>query len=115
MAVLTPIAPEHLMGFGSLNGVYDGELEILESPNLKTLVTVEGDIELDRRLTEWKGKVIRVGFSKSADFVISDLSVRDEKTFFKISGHEVILPTPAAFLALNASLAAAMATFGIPS
>lgn len=108
-AVLTPIAPEHLLGFGSLAGVYDGELEILKSPRLRTLVTVEGDSELDQRLKGWSGKVVRVGFSNSADVRISDLKVENGKTHFKIQGQAVILPTEASFLALNAGLAAAMA------
>lgn len=108
-AVLTPIAPEHLLGFGSLAGVYDGELEILLSPHLETLVTVEGDTELDRRLKKWNGKVVRVGFSQEADVVLSDLRVENGKTIFKIQGQPVILPTAASFLALNAGLAAAMA------
>jgi len=108
-AVLAPIAPEHLLGFGSLSGVYDGELEILLSPRLKTLVTVEGDAELDRRLKNWKGRVVRVGFSEKADVVISDVRIADGKTFFKIHEQSVILPTAASFLALNAGLAAAMA------
>ncbi len=108
-AVLTPIAPEHLLGFGSLAGVYDGELEILLSPRLKTIVTVAGDKELDRRLSGWSGKVIRVGFSKEADVVISDVCIENGKTLFRVQGQQVTLPTTASFLALNAGLAAAMA------
>ncbi|HRK61129.1 MAG TPA: UDP-N-acetylmuramoyl-tripeptide--D-alanyl-D-alanine ligase [Candidatus Omnitrophota bacterium] len=110
-ALLTPVAAEHLLGFGSLSGVYDGELEILQSPRLNTLVTVSGDPELDRRLSSsgWRGKIIRVGFSEAADIVLSGLRTENGKTFFEIQKQSVVLPTEASFLALNAGLAAAMA------
>lgn len=108
-AVLTPIAAEHLSGFGSLAGVYNGELEILASPRLKTLVTVHGDAELDLRLKSWRGKTVRVGFSPDADVVISDVRVEDGSLKLRIQDQAVTLPTPASFLALNAGLAAAMA------
>ena len=108
-AVLTPIAPEHLLGFGSLQGVYDGELEILLSPKLKILVTVDSDQELDRRLRAWNGKVTRVGFSEVADIRITDLHIENNQTHFKVQGRKIILPTPASFLAQNAALAIAMA------
>ncbi len=110
IGVLTPIAPEHLLGFGSLAGVYDGELELLLSPRIHTLITVEGDAELDRRIKNWKGQVIRVGFSESADIQISNLRVENNQTHFDILGQPITLQTPASFLAVNAGLAVATAT-----
>jgi len=109
IGVLTPIAPEHIQGFGSLAGVYDGELELLTSPRLQTLVTVDNDPELDARLKSKNVKVIRVGFSHSADIRITDLQIKNGFTHFQIRGHNFILPTPATFLALNAGLAVAVA------
>ncbi|WP_198003072.1 UDP-N-acetylmuramoyl-tripeptide--D-alanyl-D-alanine ligase [Dethiosulfovibrio peptidovorans] len=37
-AVITEIAPAHLEGLGSLEGVLDAKLEILESPNLRKVI-----------------------------------------------------------------------------
>ena len=109
LGLLTPIAPEHLLGFGSLAGVYDGELELLLSPRLKTLVTVDSDAELNRRLAGKNLKVIRVGLTGAADIQISNIRVENARTYLQIQGVEIILPTAAAFLALNAGLAVAMA------
>ncbi len=107
--ILVPIGPAHLAGFGSLENIYDAKLEILQAPGMKTLVTVDDDPALEKRLQKTKMKIIRVGFSEKADICISQLRLLDSGMEFKLNGHLIKIPMRAPFLAVNAALAAAMA------
>lgn len=107
--ILVPIGPAHLEGFGSLEKIYDAKLEILQAPHLKTLVTVEGDPLLEKRLKNSKVKIIRVGFSDQADVRIGKVQPTESGTAFELNGHPAQIPVKASFLAINAALAAALA------
>ncbi len=107
--ILVPLGPAHLAGFGSLENIYAAKTEILEAPNLKTLVTVDDDPALEKYLQKTRTKIIRVGFSEKADIRITHLRLTDTGMEFQLNEHAVQIPMRAPFLAVNAALAAAMA------
>ncbi|GAB6182518.1 UDP-N-acetylmuramoyl-tripeptide--D-alanyl-D-alanine ligase [Thermodesulfovibrio hydrogeniphilus] len=65
-AVITNIGYEHLEGFGSLEGVREGELEIL--PYVKTVFANGDDQFLLEGLKNWEGNLITFGLNEKCDF-----------------------------------------------
>ena len=111
-AILTPIGPAHLEGFGSLANVYLAKAEIVDflEPTAP-LVIPDEDSELQRvLLKKGRKKFITVGLSSKADYQISNVLVeRDIVTFLLNGKWKFSFPGQAAFLATNAALAIAMA------
>ncbi|MCX7987965.1 MAG: UDP-N-acetylmuramoyl-tripeptide--D-alanyl-D-alanine ligase [Thermodesulfovibrio sp.] len=75
-AVITNIGYEHIEGFGSLEGVRDGELEIL--PYVKTVFANGDDKFLMEGLKNWKGSVITFGLNRENDYYGSDIEFKNE-------------------------------------
>ncbi len=110
-AILTPIGPAHLAGFGSVSNIYQTKTEMVDHLGEKgTLVIPDHDLYLQDVLSKKKRKFIKVGISENADYRISQVEARDGHVVFKINDSEVFsFPGQAAFLSLNAGLAIAMA------
>ena len=70
MSVLTAVAPVHLEGFGSVEGVLREKIEITESP-LMTSIVFNNDNELLSDAFKYVVKSMGVGENKDSDFVIS--------------------------------------------
>jgi len=109
--ILTPIAPAHLEGFGSLEGVYEGKLELLDSlPADSSIVISDDDALLLRKVQRFKLKVILIGFSKKADFRISHVRWEKGRVWFRVNDSRTFcLAVAAPFFVLNATMAIAMA------
>jgi len=109
--ILTPIGPAHLEGFGSLENVYETKLELADSlPSGSPLVIPDHDERLQEKLRQRGREFITAGYSAKADYRLGDVTVRDGKVLFSINGKwRFSFPGQAAFLALNAGLAIAMA------
>lgn len=109
--ILTPIGPAHLAGFGTLENVYRTKLELADS--LKSndpLVVLEGDATLLEMIRQRGRKTITVGVAEGAEYRISDVKASGgEVSFLMNSRGPFVFPGQAAFLALNAGLAIAMA------
>lgn len=108
--ILTRIAPEHLEGFGSMDQVYQAEIELFESLKPGSPAVIRDDdpklFELIRGLPL---KIMRVGFSNQADYLVSDITVENGFIRFRVQGREFAFPGAASFLAVNAALAVATA------
>ncbi len=65
-ALITNIGYEHLEGFGSLEGVREGELEIL--PYVKTVFANGDDQFLIEGLRNWNGNLITFGLNNECNF-----------------------------------------------
>lgn len=94
-ALITNIGYEHLEGFGSLEGVREGELEIL--PYVDTLFVNGDDRFLLEGLRDFTGKIVTFGLSKECDFYAKN--IKFEKTFT-----EVTVSTGAREIKLKSSL-----------
>lgn len=105
--ILTCIAPAHLEGFGSMEGIYRAKLELAEClPLSATLVIPDGDLRLFDAASRLPLRVRRVGASSDADFRVSDIAVREGHVHFRApSGRTYRFPGLAPFHALNAAMA----------
>ena len=77
ISVITEVAPVHLEGFKTIDGVLSGKMEITCSGSLKTFI-YNADNHLLRSSAEEirnKCRVFSVGRSQTADYRIKDLSV----------------------------------------
>lgn len=114
-AILTCVAPVHLSGFGSLEGIYEAKLELLESlrPG-STAVIPDDDAVLFARAGRMDLHVVRVGQSSLADYRVSGVRSTGTHVHFKLNGREYAFPGTAKFLVRNAAMAIALAeTMGI--
>lgn len=109
-AMITRISPAHLSGFGSLEGIYEAKLEILESlPRGAIVVLPDEDRLLREQVKKYKVRVLTVGYSASADYRITDTAVANSSVSFRLNGRGFIFPGVGGFLAANAAMAVAMA------
>lgn len=75
-ALITNIGYEHIEGFGSLEGVREGELEVL--PYVGTLFVNGDDSFLMEGLREWKGRIITFGITNKCDYYASEITLKNE-------------------------------------
>lgn len=109
--ILTPIGPAHLEGFGSLENVYRTKLELADCLKLGDPLVVSGDDPKLLEMIRQKGrKAITVGYDEGVEYRISCVKAADGNVSFLMNGlWPFSFPGQAAFLALNAGLAIAMA------
>jgi len=109
--ILTPIGPAHLAGFGNLENVYRTKLELADSlKSGEPLVVLGDDAKLLEMIRQKGRKAVTVGYAENSDYQISDVkTVSGEVSFLLNRRGPFSFPGQAAFLALNAGLAMAMA------
>lgn len=108
--LLTRITPEHLEGFGSLENVYEGELELFEKlPRNAPVVIPDDDAVLLKKAARYPLKFMKSGLTPQADCKVSDISVSGSRVRFKVNDRSFSFPGIAAFLARNAAMAIALA------
>ncbi len=84
-ALITNIGYEHIEGFGSLEGVRDGELEIL--PFVNTVFANGDDIFLMEGLKNWNGNLLTFGVGRNCNFRAENIVLENEYVEFNmISG-----------------------------
>lgn len=113
VGVITDVAPVHLEGFGSLEGVYEAKLELAQSlaKSRGTLILPDGDPELIRRAKKWKLPILFFGRERTSDFRLTEAKTRDGWVEFEVNEHWLFrFPGHAVFQAENA-LAALAACF----
>lgn len=79
-AVITNIGYEHIEGFGSLEGVRDGELEILSY--VKTVFVNGDDKVLMEGLKNWQGNLITFGLNQGNDYYGSEIDFKNGEIEF---------------------------------
>ena len=108
--LLTRIAPEHLEGFGSMDNIYEGELELFHALRPGSAAVIpDDDPLLFQKMAGLNLRWVRVGKTPGADYQLSDVKTENEKVFFRVNGKFFSFPGVAAFLARNAAMAVAMA------
>ena len=109
--ILTPIGPAHLVGFGSLENVYDTKLELADFLKKDDpLVVPVSDARLLEKIGRKGRGVVTVGYSEQAEYRITDVKAEGGEVSFSVNGKwRFSFPGQASFLALNAGLAIAMA------
>ncbi|GAB5046518.1 UDP-N-acetylmuramoyl-tripeptide--D-alanyl-D-alanine ligase [Thermodesulfovibrio sp. TK110] len=112
-AVITNIGYEHLEGFGSLEGVRDGELEIL--PFVKTVFANGDDEFLMEGLKDFNGAVLTFGLSKECDYRAENINFYDDHVEFDFHAGLVSFPVKSSLMGMhnvyNITAAAGIATF----
>lgn len=81
-ALITNIGYEHLEGFGSLEGVREGELEIL--PFVNTVFANGDDHFLMEGLKNWNGSLLTFGTGRDCNFRAESIVLENEYTEFNI-------------------------------
>lgn len=108
--ILTQIAAEHLEGFGSLENVYEGEIELFHAMKPGSVAVIpDDDPVLDQKIQNLPLKFIRVGSSSKADYRLGNVKSASGWISFQLNGIEFSFPGLASFLARNASMALALA------
>ena len=109
-AIITCVAPVHLSGFGSLEGIYKEKLELFESllPD-STAVIPDDEVVLFARARGMGLRAVRVGQSPLADYRIANARVLDAWVHFTVNGRKYAFPGIAKFLVRNAAMAVALA------
>ncbi|MEN2995120.1 MAG: UDP-N-acetylmuramoyl-tripeptide--D-alanyl-D-alanine ligase [Thermodesulfovibrio sp.] len=79
-ALITNIGYEHIEGFGSIEGVREGELEIL--PYVRTIFVNGDDDFLIEGLKGYSGKIFTFGLSKQCDFRAENINFYNEHVEF---------------------------------
>lgn len=116
-SLITNIGYEHLEGFGSLEGVRQGELEIL--PYVKTVFANGDDKFLMDGLKSYSGEILTFGLSKECDFRAENINFYNDHVEFDFHSDVASFPVKACLTGIynvyNITGACAVATFlGIP-
>jgi len=109
--ILTMVAPVHLEGFGSLEGIYQAKTELLRAlPSGAPAVIPDDDARLESLAAALPVRVVRVGTSSRAQYRLSGIREEEGWIHFRIQDHfSFSFPGIAPFLARNAGMAVAMA------
>ncbi|MCS7164281.1 MAG: UDP-N-acetylmuramoyl-tripeptide--D-alanyl-D-alanine ligase [Thermodesulfovibrio sp.] len=89
-ALITNIGYEHIEGFGSIEGVREGELEIL--PYVRTVFVNGDDDFLMEGLKRYSGKIVTFGLSKKCDFRAENINFYNEHVEFDFCGEIFSFP-----------------------
>ncbi len=124
VGVITGIAPVHLEGFGSLEGIYEAKLELAQSlaRTKGTLVLPDWDPELIRRAKKWKIPILFFGKERTSDFRLTAAKAREgwvefevnDRWSFRFPGHTVF-QAENALAALTACFACGISPGDFPS
>jgi len=112
-ALITNIGYEHIEGFGSIEGVRDGELEIL--PYVKTVFANGDDEFLMDGLKGWKGQILTFGLGRECDFRADNINFYDDHVEFDFYTDTASFPLKTHLTGIhniyNITAATAVATF----
>lgn len=112
-ALITNIGYEHIEGFGSIQGVREGELEIL--PYVKTVFANGDDKFLMDGLKRYSGQILTFGMSKECDFRAENINFYNDHVEFDfysdIAAFAVKTPLVGIYNIYNLTGAIAVATF----
>lgn len=118
LAVITNVGPEHLEGFGDLDGVRREEASIVAGLNDRGLLIVNGDDHgLLEAVSAYRGKRITFGLQVTNDLFPSDIRCDASGVRFRLntSRTEVFVPLLGRHTAVNALAAIAVARrLGVP-
>lgn len=98
-AVITNIGYEHIEGFGSLEGVREGELEVL--PFVKTVFANGDDEFLIEGLKNWKGNLITFGLKNNFDYYASDINFSNDGVSFIFNTENSSFPVETHLIGLH--------------
>ncbi len=115
VGAITQIAPAHLEGFGSIEGVARAKGELLERLRDDGTAVLNADDERVAACADrFGGRTLRFGLESSADFRASDVRVDEHGTAFRMESPmgpvEVRLPSPGRHL-VSLSLCASACAF----
>lgn len=110
-AIITGISPAHLEGFGSVEQIYETKLDLARALESDSIVVAPlQDSLLCEKLRAMPVQLVTVGLTEEADYVLSDLEVKDNQVSFTINGTKKFsFSGQAKFLAMNAAFSIAIA------
>lgn len=107
IAIITNIGESHIEYLGSRKGISQAKLEITKYMNEESTLIIDGDEPLLENI-DFKGKVIRCGFSKTNEYLISDIKLQENGTLFTLNNNHYEIPLLGSHHAKNASFAIAV-------
>lgn len=109
LAIITRVAPAHLTGFGSLQGIVQAKGELVEAVPPTGTVLLNADDPLVRGMaSRTAARTLLYGESDDADFRIRNLQLHEDGSTCQINGHHFQIPAPGRHMVSCA--AAAIAT-----
>ncbi|MBI4685034.1 MAG: UDP-N-acetylmuramoyl-tripeptide--D-alanyl-D-alanine ligase [Nitrospirae bacterium] len=78
--VVTNIGPAHLEGFGSIEGIRNTKLELLDT--VRTVIVNADDRFLVEGLSGFKGKIVTFGIVNQADIFAKDIEIGEKGSYF---------------------------------
>ena len=86
-AVITRVAPVHLTGFESLQGVQQAKGELVRAVSTTGYVVLNGDDELVRSMQSWtRGRVVLAGETMGCDIRATDIRTENGHLAFCVDG-----------------------------
>lgn len=107
IAIITNIGESHIEYLGSRKGISEAKLEITKYMNEESTIIIDGDEPLLENI-DFKGKVIRCGFSKTNEYLISDIKLQENGTLFTLNHNHYEISLLGSHHAKNASFAIAV-------
>lgn len=110
-ALLTQVSEAHIEGFGSLEAVYDAKIELLKALEEDAPAFIpDNDFRLLEKIQRLKRRWIKIGFSRQADYRITDVRQDERGVHFSLNKHHHFsFSAPAIFFVWNAAYALAAA------
>lgn len=102
IAIITNIGESHIEHLGSRTGISQAKLEITEHMNDESVLIVDGDEPLLEK-NDFKGNLIKCGYTKGNEYIISNVSLSEKGTTFKINDKPYQIPLLGNHNAQNAS------------
>lgn len=115
IGIITMIGSAHIGNFKGLNGLIEAKAELIRHMNQKGILFLNADDRNSRRLpvSEFGGKIIRVGIRSKADYQALRLKYRKQGMSFTVmlrgKQHGLYVPVPGVHNVYNALFAVAVA------
>lgn len=102
ISIITNIGESHIEHLGSRKGISKAKLEVIKYMNEKGTLIIDGDEPLLENL-DYKGEVVRCGFSNSNEYLISNIKLQEGGTVFTLNNDVFKIPLLGNHHAKNAS------------
>ncbi len=106
--IFTNIEMDHPDMYESVDAIRIAFLQFAKQlPPRGVLIAYGGDLQIQKLLKEYNGRVITFGYTEDNDFVVTSINISGNQTFFWVSTHgsslgEFVLAIPGEHNALNA-------------
>ncbi|HLQ84177.1 MAG TPA: UDP-N-acetylmuramoyl-tripeptide--D-alanyl-D-alanine ligase [Pseudogracilibacillus sp.] len=91
IAIITNIGESHIEHLGSRAGISQAKLEIIKYMDDQGVLIVDGDEPLLEKI-DFKGKLVKCGYTNGNEYIISNVSLSEKGTTFNINNEPYQIP-----------------------